>query len=153
MDVLHQGVFVVGVLYLVKVCFAIQLQDLTDPFSRWLWVLSSSCSLAQVAMLTVICLLCVLASTPGVNLSKCGKWAVVTGSTDGIGKEYALQLAAKGLNIVLLARNGDLLREVAQEIGLPQCDELSHAPSFRGEILGEDKGHSAGHQHGDARRL
>jgi 17beta-estradiol 17-dehydrogenase / very-long-chain 3-oxoacyl-CoA reductase len=26
-----------------------------------------------------------------------GQWAVITGSTDGIGKEYAMQLAKKGL--------------------------------------------------------
>lgn len=52
----------------------------------------------------------------GINLSKCGRWAVVTGCTDGIGKEYALQLAAKGLNIVLVARNAELLKTVSQEI-------------------------------------
>jgi 17beta-estradiol 17-dehydrogenase / very-long-chain 3-oxoacyl-CoA reductase len=43
-------------------------------------------------------------------------WAIVTGSTDGIGKEFALQLAKKGLNIVLVARNADKLHTVQQQI-------------------------------------
>ena len=39
-----------------------------------------------------------------VNVAKLGEWAVVTGSTDGIGKAYANALASKGLNIVLVSR-------------------------------------------------
>lgn len=42
---------------------------------------------------------------------------VVTGSTDGIGKEYAKQLAQRGLNIILIARNSTKLTEVSAEIG------------------------------------
>ncbi|KAK7086262.1 Inactive hydroxysteroid dehydrogenase-like protein 1 [Halocaridina rubra] len=45
-----------------------------------------------------------------------GKWAVVTGSTDGIGKEYAKQLAKEGMNIILLSRTMDKLQKVAAEI-------------------------------------
>ncbi|XP_030848589.1 very-long-chain 3-oxoacyl-CoA reductase-B [Strongylocentrotus purpuratus] len=45
-----------------------------------------------------------------------GKWAVVTGATDGIGKAYAEQLAAKGLNIYLLSRSPDKLKDVATQI-------------------------------------
>lgn len=33
---------------------------------------------------------------PGKNLKKLGKWAVVTGATDGIGRAYADALAKKG---------------------------------------------------------
>ncbi len=33
------------------------------------------------------------------QLAKYGKWAVVTGATDGIGKEYAKELARSGLNV------------------------------------------------------
>ena len=32
-------------------------------------------------------------------------WAVVTGATDGIGYEFAQQLAQKGYNIVMISRN------------------------------------------------
>jgi len=44
------------------------------------------------------------------------KWAVVTGSTDGIGKAYAFELAKKGLDIVLISRSADKLKAVAKEI-------------------------------------
>lgn len=48
--------------------------------------------------------------------AKKGKWAVVTGASDGIGKEYALQLAAKGLNVVLVSRTESKLQAIASEI-------------------------------------
>lgn len=47
---------------------------------------------------------------------KFGTWAVVTGSTDGIGKEYCHELARKGINIVLIARNKEKLVNVANEL-------------------------------------
>ncbi|KAF8553135.1 NAD(P)-binding protein [Imleria badia] len=57
---------------------------------------------------------------PGRNLKKFGAtkgaWAVVTGASDGIGKEFALQLAAAGFNILLVARNQAALTSVAAEI-------------------------------------
>eukprot|EP00124_Ichthyophonus_hoferi_P003374 Ihof_evm2s289 gene=Ihof_evmTU2s289 len=53
---------------------------------------------------------------PGKDLKKYGAWAVVTGSTDGIGKAYAMELARKGLNIVLVSRALDKLNVVAKEI-------------------------------------
>jgi len=45
-----------------------------------------------------------------------GQWAIVTGATDGIGKEYAKELARLGVNIILISRNIDKLTQVAQEI-------------------------------------
>ncbi|XP_062582426.1 very-long-chain 3-oxoacyl-CoA reductase-like [Saccostrea cucullata] len=50
------------------------------------------------------------------NFKKLGSWAVVTGSTDGIGKAYAQELARKGINIVLISRSEAKLQEVANEI-------------------------------------
>ena len=49
---------------------------------------------------------------PGKNLlSRYGKsWAVVTGSTSGIGYEFALQLAKKGFNIILVSRSESKLK-------------------------------------------
>jgi short-subunit dehydrogenase len=41
-----------------------------------------------------------------------GPWALVTGASSGIGKEFAQQIAASGINIVLVARREDLLNEV-----------------------------------------
>ncbi|KAF7555794.1 hypothetical protein G7Z17_g1905 [Cylindrodendrum hubeiense] len=55
----------------------------------------------------------------GTNLRKYGKpgtWAVVTGASDGLGKEYALQLAAKGFNLVLVSRTLSKLDTLAEEI-------------------------------------
>ncbi|XP_039453293.1 very-long-chain 3-oxoacyl-CoA reductase-like isoform X1 [Culex pipiens pallens] len=45
-----------------------------------------------------------------------GKWAVVTGSSDGIGRQYADQLAQKGMNILLISRTEHKLIAVAAEI-------------------------------------
>ncbi|XP_063083864.1 very-long-chain 3-oxoacyl-CoA reductase isoform X2 [Cavia porcellus] len=45
-----------------------------------------------------------------------GEWAVVTGSTDGIGKSYAEQLAKRGMKIVLVSRSQDKLNQVSSEI-------------------------------------
>ncbi|PIK62401.1 putative estradiol 17-beta-dehydrogenase 12-B-like [Apostichopus japonicus] len=52
----------------------------------------------------------------GANPKKYGSWSVVTGATDGIGKAYAEQLAAKGLNVVLMSRTESKLDAVASEI-------------------------------------
>uniref|UniRef100_A0AC11DWJ5 Hydroxysteroid 17-beta dehydrogenase 12 n=1 Tax=Ovis aries TaxID=9940 RepID=A0AC11DWJ5_SHEEP len=45
-----------------------------------------------------------------------GEWAVVTGSTDGIGKSYAEELAKRGMKIVLISRSQDKLNQVSSEI-------------------------------------
>ncbi|KAM3927516.1 17-beta-hydroxysteroid dehydrogenase type 3-like [Leptodactylus fuscus] len=50
------------------------------------------------------------------DLTKYGRWAVVTGATDGIGKAYALELAKRGLDIVLISRTLEKLKRVAAEI-------------------------------------
>lgn len=47
---------------------------------------------------------------------KYGPWAVVTGASSGIGRDFALQLAQAGLNVVLIARRKDLLDALADEI-------------------------------------
>src|SRR5258706_1093967 len=43
-----------------------------------------------------------------------GPWALVTGDSSGIGKEFARQIAASGINVVLVARRESLLNEVGQ---------------------------------------
>ncbi|KAM6495252.1 3-ketoacyl-CoA reductase [Amanita muscaria] len=57
---------------------------------------------------------------PGTDLKKFGArkgaWAVITGASDGIGKEFSLQLAKAGFNIFLVARNKSKLESVASEI-------------------------------------
>lgn len=45
-----------------------------------------------------------------------GDWAVITGSTDGIGRRYAIEYAKQGINIVLISRTESKLIQVAKEI-------------------------------------
>ena len=45
-----------------------------------------------------------------------GSWAVVTGASEGIGRGYALELARRGLNVVLLSRSREKLEKVARDI-------------------------------------
>jgi len=42
-----------------------------------------------------------------------GKWAIVAGASEGLGAAYAHELAARGLNVVLVARRAELLNELA----------------------------------------
>ncbi|KFA61997.1 hypothetical protein S40285_07910 [Stachybotrys chlorohalonatus IBT 40285] len=55
----------------------------------------------------------------GTSLSKYGKpgsWVVITGASDGLGKEFAFQLAAKRFNLVLVSRTHSKLVSLAAEI-------------------------------------
>ena len=59
-------------------------------------------------------------------------WAVVTGATDGIGLEFARQLAAKDYNLFILSRNLSKLNKVKNEITCqyPKCEVRVLAVDF-----------------------
>jgi short-subunit dehydrogenase len=59
--------------------------------------------------------------------SKYGPWAVVAGASEGLGAAFAEALAARGLNLLLLARRNDLLDTVAakaREMGVEARAEM-----------------------------
>jgi short-subunit dehydrogenase len=45
-----------------------------------------------------------------------GQWAVVAGASTGLGAEFARQLAARGLDVLLLARRKDVTEQLAAEL-------------------------------------
>lgn len=49
-------------------------------------------------------------------VKKYGPWAVVAGASEGLGAEFARQLAERGLSVLLIARRAAALEEVAAEI-------------------------------------
>ena len=60
-----------------------------------------------------------------MNIELKGKRALVCGSTQGIGKAAALQLAACGASIILAARNEDSLQLVINELDIN--DKQTHS--------------------------
>jgi uncharacterized protein len=50
-----------------------------------------------------------------LDKSRFGPWALVTGASSGIGREFARQIAASGINVVLVARREARLREAGAE--------------------------------------
>jgi short-subunit dehydrogenase len=55
-------------------------------------------------------------STPGSLRERYGPWAVIAGASEGLGAEFARQLAAAGINVLLVARRADVLERFAQEL-------------------------------------
>src|SRR4051812_3024322 len=45
-----------------------------------------------------------------------GPWALIAGASSGLGAEFARQLAAAGLNVILVARRAEPLEELAASL-------------------------------------
>jgi len=82
---------------------------------------------------------------PSKNLVKLGKWAVITGATDGIGKAYAKAFAKKGISVVLISRTEEKLKAVAKELEesygvetkIVICDYSNFDKTARDKVRGE----------------
>jgi len=55
-------------------------------------------------------------STASRFADRYGPWALVAGASEGLGREYALQLAARGLSLVMVARDAARLENAASEV-------------------------------------
>ena len=59
----------------------------------------------------------ILYSIPALDLKKYyDGWVVVTGSTDGFGKQIALEFAKRGFNIIQISRNEEKLKKTEAEL-------------------------------------
>jgi Short-chain dehydrogenases of various substrate specificities len=65
-----------------------------------------------------------------------GSWGVVTGASAGIGKEFCFQLAQRGFNVVLIAKNPEKTRGVEEEIN-------QRYPSVKTKVIISDFRNSA----------
>jgi hypothetical protein len=48
--------------------------------------------------------------------SRYGPWALVAGASEGLGEQFARQLAARGLNLILVARRRELLEALSKDL-------------------------------------
>src|SRR6267378_5358004 len=82
-----------------------------------------------------------------IDKTQFGPWALITGASSGIGREFARQIAASGINVVLVARREALLEELgralADEFGvksrtvvadLSQVDFLDHLAQLTDDL-------------------
>lgn len=51
-----------------------------------------------------------------INKENYGEWALVTGASSGVGREFAKLIAQKGISVVLVARGKETLEATAKEI-------------------------------------
>jgi len=88
--------------------------------------------LAFLGLCTSIYLISFLASLISLHcirkrkIEDLGEWAIVTGATDGIGKAISLQLAKRNMNMMVVGRSDDRVKDLENEI--------KQVPGFTKEI-------------------
>jgi uncharacterized protein len=84
-------------------------------------------------------------SHPQEFFHRYGPWAVVAGASEGLGAAYAEALAARGLNLVLVARRAALLKALAARLTVKYAVEVCTLvldlarPESAGKIVRETK--------------
>jgi short-subunit dehydrogenase len=63
-----------------------------------------------------------------IERGKHGPWAVIAGASEGIGEQFARQLAELGINVVLVSRRQAVLDELADSIRKQHGDSVSVLP-------------------------
>jgi short-subunit dehydrogenase len=51
-----------------------------------------------------------------IDRAKYGPWALIFGASEGVGVAFARQLGQAGINVVLVARQADLLQDLAKQV-------------------------------------
>jgi short-subunit dehydrogenase len=83
-------------------------------------------------------------------LTRYGPWAVITGASSGIGREAARELAARGMNLVLVARQEAALQSLRKEVTerhAVQCLVIAvdlATPSAREAVIARTQGLDVG---------
>lgn len=65
----------------------------------------------------------------GELATRYGPWALVTGASSGIGREFAARLAAEGLDLLLVARSREKLEALARELAATHGVEAVAVPA------------------------
>src|SRR5215207_10197122 len=68
-------------------------------------------------------------ATQGGFAQQYGPWACVAGASMGIGLAFSNEAAARGLNVAMVARGEDLLREKAAEVASTHGVETRAIPA------------------------
>lgn len=71
-------------------------------------------------------------------LQQYGPWAVVTGASEGIGRAFAVELARRGMHVLLVARRQERLEQLAAE--------LTQVHGIRCQVLPANLSHPEGVQ-------
>lgn len=64
-------------------------------------------------------------STKMLKPTKQEEWAIITGCTNGLGKDLAFDLASQGFNLLLISRNQELLESLEKDIKLKHTTILT----------------------------
>ena len=84
---------------------------------RWLAALGAAALLyVFVRVLNFVRLNFFVATNLKRRYAKAGDWGLVTGASEGIGEAMAIDLAKRGFNVIVIARNVDKLNEVVAKI-------------------------------------